>query len=214
MEFLPEGFALGSFDFLGCGLSDDQYISLGVRESEQIKSVVRELRRLKWEVVLWGRSMGAVSALRSAATRIIVADSPFVSLEKVCRETAQERKPRYFPGCMVACCFPIVFRKLRSDVKKKADFDLRELDTKKAVEELSPDSCLVFLSGDKDTLIHHRHAEELYGTFRGADKKLVIFAGSHNTKRPPEVLVEVMEYVGRMADRYFGEAVEGVQVEL
>lgn len=44
LEFLPEEFALGSFDFLGCGITDEQYISLGVRESQQIASVVEFLR--------------------------------------------------------------------------------------------------------------------------------------------------------------------------
>jgi len=80
LEYLPEGFALGSFDFLGCGITDEQYISLGVREAQQIASVVSFLRQDNYQVVLWGRSMGAVSALKYGQVSIIVADSPFVSL--------------------------------------------------------------------------------------------------------------------------------------
>lgn len=80
LEYLPGGFALASFDFLGCGLTSEQYISLGVRQAEQIKSVVQFLSAKNYEVVLWGRSMGAVSALRYGKCNIIVADSPFVSL--------------------------------------------------------------------------------------------------------------------------------------
>lgn len=103
--------------------------------------------------------MGAVSALRYGGTSIIVADSPFVSLEKICRETAHEKKPKYVPGCMVTCCFPFVFRKLRTDVKKRADFDMKELDIKKSVQNIDPSKCLIFLSGVKDTLINHRHSQ-------------------------------------------------------
>lgn len=133
LEYLPAEFALGSFDFLGCGITEEQYISLGIREAQQIASVVEYLRQANYEVVLWGRSMGAVSALRYGRASIIIADSPFVSLEQICKETAHAKKPNYVPGCMVACCFPLMFRKLRTDVKKRADFDMKELNIKKSV---------------------------------------------------------------------------------
>ena len=79
-------------------------------------------------------------------------------MEQICKETAHEKKPKYVPACMITCCFPLVFRKLRTDVKKKADFDLKELNVKKSVQQIDPSKCLVFLSGTKDTLINHRHS--------------------------------------------------------
>ena len=33
-----------SFDFCGCGLSDGEYISLGIHESEDLKVVVDHIR--------------------------------------------------------------------------------------------------------------------------------------------------------------------------
>lgn len=132
--------------------------------------------------------MGAASALRYGGTNIIVADSPFVTLEKVCKETAQGNKPSYVPSCLVSCLFPLVFKKLRGDVKKKADFDMRELNIKKSVEKISESKCIIFLSGNKDTLINHKHSQELFDTFKGINKKIYIFDGNHNTRRPPDVI--------------------------
>ena len=38
-------------------------ISLGYRESNQVASVVKYLNELGYRVILWGRSMGAATAL-------------------------------------------------------------------------------------------------------------------------------------------------------
>ena len=92
---------MASFDFLGCGNSKEQYISLGVRESKQISTVVSYLETNGYEVVLWGRSMGAASCLKYGGTNITVVDSPFASLKKVCKDTLKNKKPEYVPGCLV-----------------------------------------------------------------------------------------------------------------
>ena len=124
---LPSTYALASFDFMGCGLSTEEFISLGVFESEQIGTVVKSLEDKGFQVILWGRSMGASSALKYGGTFITVADSPFSSMERMCRETAISKAPSYIPSCLMSCLFPCVFYKLRTDVKKAANFDLKDL---------------------------------------------------------------------------------------
>lgn len=54
-----------TFDFSGCGLSEGEYISLGVHESDDLEVVVNYLRNSGKvsQIGLWGRSMGAVTAL-------------------------------------------------------------------------------------------------------------------------------------------------------
>ena len=61
---------VAAFDFSGCGLSEGEFLSLGFFEAQDCAAVVDELRRRfgVGPVVLWGRSMGAVSALLYAAT--------------------------------------------------------------------------------------------------------------------------------------------------
>ena len=59
-----------AFDFSGCGLSDGDYISLGYYEIEDIRAVVEHVKKMEnvTFIALWGRSMGAVTAIRYCAT--------------------------------------------------------------------------------------------------------------------------------------------------
>ena len=67
--------------------------------------------------------MGAVSALKYGKTDIIVADSPFRSMKNLCKELSTS-KINPLPNCIVSCLFPCVFMNLRSDIKKKGNYDL------------------------------------------------------------------------------------------
>jgi alpha-beta hydrolase superfamily lysophospholipase len=64
-QVLRNGVAFCAFDFAGSGLSDGEYVSLGHFEQEDVEIVVADLRTEKrfTEIALWGRSMGAVTAL-------------------------------------------------------------------------------------------------------------------------------------------------------
>ena len=91
--------------------------------------------------------MGAVSALKYGRSDVIVADSPFRSMRKLCKELSTS-KINPLPNAIVNCLFPCVFLKLRSDVKQKGKYDLEELDIEKDVKKISPLTTIVFLSGN------------------------------------------------------------------
>jgi len=85
------GTALCALDCAGSGASTGDFVTLGLRESRDVTAVAIALRRRFGfdKVALWGRSMGAVAALLSAAERDLdvhcaVADSPFESLSTLC----------------------------------------------------------------------------------------------------------------------------------
>ena len=90
-------------------MSEGDYVSIGFRESMDIKSIVEYLRNSGEvsHIILWGRSMGSVSALRYAARypniEVLVNDSPFSSLHEVCIEKVQGYKfiPRAVAELMV-----------------------------------------------------------------------------------------------------------------
>ena len=106
---LAKKISVFTFDFGGSGMSEGEYVSLGVRESMDIKSIVEYLRNSGEvsHIILWGRSMGSVSALRYAARYpnidVLVNDSPFSSLHEVCIEKVQRYKfiPRAVAELMV-----------------------------------------------------------------------------------------------------------------
>ena len=62
---LPENITVFSLDLSGSGKSDGEYISLGWFERDDVQTVVDFLRNSETTstIGLWGRSMGAVTAL-------------------------------------------------------------------------------------------------------------------------------------------------------
>ncbi len=57
---------MACFDFNGCGnRTEKMFISLGKDESKEVDQAVIFLRSKGYRVALWGRSMGAISALLS-----------------------------------------------------------------------------------------------------------------------------------------------------
>lgn len=110
---------------MGCGKNEEMdTISLGHREAEQTNTVVNFLKTKGFPVALWGRSMGAATALLYGKADFIVADSSFKSFKSLCKQVAKEHSPKVVPNCMITCFFPCVFRKLRKDIDKKANYDV------------------------------------------------------------------------------------------
>lgn len=154
LKFLPFRFSLASFDFIGCGHnSEGETVSLGVREAKQVQTVVQYLSRNKWKVVLWGRSMGAATALKFGKSPIIVADSSFHSFRSLCKQKAQQNAPKMLPNCFVSCVFPCIYQKLRLDVKERAKYDIQELEIANDVSKISKQTMIIFMNGDEDLLI-------------------------------------------------------------
>lgn len=88
-----------TFDFSGCGNSEGEYISLGWFEWQDLAEVIGYLRNRPQvtEIGLWGRSMGAVTALmylkKDPKIKAAVFDSPFKSLasliEDLCKKNSK-----------------------------------------------------------------------------------------------------------------------------
>lgn len=92
--FLSSNITLFCFDFPGCGNSEGEYISLGWWERDDVQCIVDYLRKNRKisSVGLWGRSMGAVTALlhgdRDPTIAGMVLDSPFSNLRTLIDELA------------------------------------------------------------------------------------------------------------------------------
>ena len=54
---------------------------------------------------------------------------------------------------------------------------------------------VLFIHGDKDDFIVPAHAEKNYEAYKGDNKRLLIFDGTHNTQRPEEVTLEVLSFL-------------------
>nr|CCA19146.1 serine protease family S09X putative [Albugo laibachii Nc14] len=186
---LSSGLSVVAFDGAGSGKSQGEYISLGYYERDDLQAVIQHLRDNQWvsSIGLWGRSMGAATALlhvdRDPSIAGIIVDSAFTSLEELVQEIVEQGRQE---GLSIpAWAFKLVMRCIRSSVQKRAYFDIRELAPKNhASQSFVP---AMFVAARNDSFIGPHHSQDLHEVYAG-DKNLVIVDGDHNTLRPSFLL--------------------------
>jgi pimeloyl-ACP methyl ester carboxylesterase len=182
---LSLGATFVTFDFSGSGKSEGEYVSLGAFEKDDLKCVIEYLRNegTTSTIALWGRSMGAATALlhgeRDPSIAGMILDSAFASLEMLAEEMVEKgRKHGLFaPGFVVA----IAMRFIRSSVLKKAEFDIKEL---APIDHA--DKCYIpalFIAAEGDDFVSPHHTQKIYHQYAG-DKNVIIVDGDHNSQRP------------------------------
>merc|ERR1712071_728739 len=120
------GISLLAFDFAGCGQSEGDNITLGYQEKEDLQHVISYLRSsgVVSTIALWGRSMGAATALlhghRDPSIAAMILDSPFASLEQLAREIVGRAKIKRKPSVLVNAAL----RLMRSTILKRAGLDI------------------------------------------------------------------------------------------
>lgn len=188
LEVLPlvlnMGCTLLSFDFCGCGMSEGDFISLGWYERDDCECVVEYLRASGTVslIGLWGRSMGAATALmhghRDNTIAAMILDSSFASLEMLVYELYKRAELKYVPKFMVG----VALRVVRSTILKRAGFDILNLRPCDNVEKCHIPAIFVCAKGDR--FIHPAHSEKIYAGYVGEYKNIIRIEGDHNTNRP------------------------------
>ena len=195
-EIFPELYYLLSsditvfaFDFSGCGKSEGEYISLGWYERDEVECVINYLRNTNTvaTIGLWGRSMGAVTAImygdRDPSIAGLVLDSPFFSLKVLTEELAKERAAS-IPNFILNQGIKLI----RSTIKEKAKFDINDIEPKIYAER-----CFIpalFCHGLDDTFVNVHHCKDLFEVYAG-DKNVTYVEGDHNSGRPDYFLDSV-----------------------
>jgi len=197
---LPRGLDVFAFDFPGCGLSEGDYVTLGAQEAEHLDTVVKHLKKCPnvGRLALWGRSMGAATVLLYSSQHqedvdCLVVDSCFTSLYALVQETAKEK----FGLSEFLSRF--VFKLMKRSIRKRTGHDIEEVDVVRAASAcVAP---VLFGCANSDTLVRPEHTKEVYSAYRGSDKSLMHFQGSHNSKhhaftyRARDFLCESMQVV-------------------
>ncbi|KAH7676905.1 Feruloyl esterase protein [Dioscorea alata] len=179
---LPSNITVFTLDFSGSGLSDGEHVTLGWYEKDDLRAVVNHLRsdgNVSY-IGLWGRSMGAVTSLMYAAEDPSVAgmvlDSPFSILVDLMMELVDTYK---YP--LPKFTVKLAIQHMRKVIKKKANFDIMDLDTIQVAK-----CCFVpVLLGHAtdDDFIRPHHSDRIFESYAG-DKNVIKFDGDHNSPRP------------------------------
>ena len=185
-SLLTGGMTVFGFDFSGSGLSEGSHVSLGYHEQEDLKRVIAYLRDSGTvsTIGLWGRSMGAATALlyahRDPSIAGMVLDSSFADMYQLCREMVRfaEKQGWYVPGVLMAGAI----RMLRNSVKKRVKgFDIYDLKPIANVDQAFVPA--LFVHGKSDDFILPSHTEKLHQKYAG-EAEMMMVEGDHNSPRP------------------------------
>lgn len=186
--FLPLGITVFCLDFAGCGESAGEYISLGWFERDDLAECVEYLRNQGKvsSIGLWGRSMGAVTALlhadRDHSIGGMVLDSPFSNLSALAAELAQSDYLAFkVPSWLLTGALAIG----RLRIQSLCGFDIEQLKPENHVRNSFIPA--LFIHGRGDDFIKPHHTQKLFESYNG-DKELEVVDGDHNSLRPPSTI--------------------------
>jgi alpha-beta hydrolase superfamily lysophospholipase len=184
-----------AFDCAGSGRSDGEFVTLGWGEQRDLADVIAFLRASGEvsTIALWGRSMGAATALlhahRDPSVAAIVLDSPFADLRRLCSELVGVGSASMgIDRRLLTLALPLALRLVRNSVKARSGMDLFDL---KPIEHVAQAHVpALFCAGRGDDFVSPRHAADIYKAYGSADvfKALHLVDGDHNSIRPAAFL--------------------------
>ena len=145
------GTALISLDFIGCGNSSDGYLTYGRNEVGDAELVLREAyKRIPVEkVVVWGRSMGAITAIAFAEKNYqivdkLVLDSPFKKLEEVIKRVIQKE------GALLGIFQHVIFHFLKNEIEERLNFSVFDDDYLARFKKIPYSISVLFIASHQD----------------------------------------------------------------
>lgn len=197
-QLLANGFNILVFDFIGCGKSDGEFISLGANEQHDVQPLIDHLKGTKrvTKIFLYGWSMGAATALLyignapDPVVAGVVADSAFASFSELFKDIAGSfGVPSGVEG--------VIFELVAPTIHKQYGFDLKQLNPITGLDKVKLPA--LFIHAENDKLIPARHSKMISDVYGGA-KELINFTGypienAHNAPRPKEVESKVIAFL-------------------
>jgi len=171
-----EGYPVLAIDFRGHGGSEPSMTSIGFYESQDVLAGVKFVQeRGAGDPVLWGTSMGAVSALLAAekdgSVAGVIADVPFDTYRNTIRHHA---KLMYgvteFP--LIWMAFPMIERRL--------NFSLDEVDCLRAASKIH--APMLVLAGEKDVRMDPAMVRTIYEAAAGPKDFWIVPGEGHENR--------------------------------
>eukprot|EP00913_Durusdinium_trenchii_P034652 g32416.t1 len=193
--FLPLNIAVCCFDFSGSGMSGGEHVSLGFFERDDLAAVIQNLRERRGytRVGVWGRSMGATTAVlhsaRDPSLAGVVADSPFSDLWKLMQEIVNNKLR--LPSAM----FRPVFEGIRLAIQQQASFDICEVSPLKHLE-----SCFLpifLMHGEAERVSSLCFDELLRNGWQGEATRVTMPNTEHNDHREEKFLARAALFMVR-----------------
>ncbi len=189
VTLLSKNINLFIVDLPGCGHSEGEYISLGYYESNDVGIIIDFLENLPGvgKIGLWGRSMGAATALiyahRDQRVKAICMDSPFANFCRLATELT--KKFINLPEFLING----VLRIIRGTIMSKNGMDIYKLNPIEEAENTFQPA--IFVHAINDQLINVQHSIDIFNIYGGEKSLKCSEIGGHNSKRPKRITIEI-----------------------
>jgi len=182
-----------AIDFRGHGGSDPSLTSIGFYESRDASAAMQFVREKgAGDPVLWGTSMGAVSALLAAArdgsAAGVIADAPFDTYRNTLRHHA-----RLFYGLSE---FPLITLAMPM-IESRARFQVDDVDCLRAAEQIQ--APMLLLAGEEDVRMPPAMVRSIYERGAGPKEFWVIPGEGHENRNfGQEFREKISGFLGRI----------------
>ena len=184
------------FDCSGSGLSDGEYTTLGLKEAEDLKSVIIYLKNHYnvGEIGLWGRSMGAVTCLLYDAklredieVSCMVLDSPFTDIRVLIGDTMKAMKniPKWVTATALLA--------ISGTIMKKTGKDVLSLKPIKYVKNILTPA--LFIVAREDVITPECEVRKMYKKYKSEEKQFYLIDGEHHSSREWEEIEYGIEFM-------------------
>lgn len=188
---LNRGIDLFVFDFPGSGRSEGEYISLGYHEKEDVRIIIDFVEKLPGvgNIGIWGRSMGAATALLYSYSderiKCQCVDSPFAHFRELSIQLC--KKEINIPEIIINT----VLFFLKKTIKNKNDMDIDKLNPIDYANISKTPT--FFIHAMNDELIPYKHTIQIYEKYAGV-KSINIVEGKHNTTRQKHLINKIVNF--------------------
>ena len=171
-----EGYPVMAIDFRGHGESEASLTSIGFHESRDVEAGMRYIRGTgSGDPVLWGTSMGAVSALlaaeRDGSVAGLIADAPFDTYRNtICHHAKLMYGIPEFPLIVLAC--PMI--------EERAHFRMDDVNSLRAAAKIH--APMLVLAGEKDVRMDSAVVRTVYEAAGGPKEFWVIPGEGHENR--------------------------------
>ena len=199
---LRAGANFAALDFQGSGLSEGDIVTWGYYENNDVVDVVRYLLKLgtTTRIALWGRQLGAATALsyasRDPRVACLVLDTPYSSLDDQMDMVvaAAQKEGMSVPGIVLKAAKTMLQRSVRKKIAHK--FDPNKLSPKYFAPKCK---CHALIGSDKsDGVIPPKMVEKVFKKYSKKRRELVHFqceGSAHFGVRPEEWLLKVHSFL-------------------
>jgi uncharacterized protein len=171
-----EGYPVMAIDFRGHGESEASLTSIGFHESRDVEAGIQYIRGTgSGDPVLWGTSMGAVSALlaaeRDGSVAGLIADAPFDTYRNtICHHAKLMYGIPEFPLIVLAC--PMI--------EERAHFRMDDVNSLRAAAKIH--APMLVLAGEKDARMDPAVVRTVYEAAGGPKEFWVIPGEGHENR--------------------------------